>query len=159
MAFTDVESYAERVLQPPYHSRRPSSPVSSTSLNQEHIADALNKSEDKGATLDFSHKGLTDVGEYGAEELAAIGREDHVEDESSVTRYACPEFGAAIQLYRPYFILGFMVCVLECLYRLRIIFVQDLTGQQPTSDAAHGIRTIVSLALFEPEEEQLYRVP
>lgn len=60
--------------------------ISSTSLNQEHITDALAKSEDNGATLDFSHRNLTDVGEYGAEELTAIGREDHVEDESSVAR-------------------------------------------------------------------------
>lgn len=87
MAISDVESYAGRVSPGPFqHRRRPSSPISSTSLNQEHITDALAKSEDNGATLDFSHRGLTDVGEYGAEELAAIGREDHVEDESSVAR-------------------------------------------------------------------------
>ena len=37
--------------------------------------DALLKSDDAGQTLDFGHLGLTDVGEDGAEELVAQGRE------------------------------------------------------------------------------------
>ncbi|KAI0006106.1 RAM signaling pathway protein-domain-containing protein [Russula compacta] len=68
------------------HHQGPSSSTSTTSLNHVHISQALLKSEDNGATLDFSHKGLTDVGEYGAEQLATIGREDLMEDESSVLR-------------------------------------------------------------------------
>ncbi|KAI0306496.1 RAM signaling pathway protein-domain-containing protein [Multifurca ochricompacta] len=68
------------------HRRMPSSPTFTTSLNHIHISEALLKSEDNGATLDFSHKGLSDVGEYGAEQLAAIGREDSMEDECSVLR-------------------------------------------------------------------------
>ena len=63
-------------------------PISTTSLNHVHISEALLRSDDNGTTLDFSHKGLTDVGEYGAEQLATIRREDSVEDESSVLRCA-----------------------------------------------------------------------
>lgn len=70
------------------HHQSPSSSTITTSLNHVHISEALLKSEDNGATLDFSHKGLTDVGEYGAEQLATIGREDLMEDESSVLRCA-----------------------------------------------------------------------
>ncbi|KAI9510837.1 RAM signaling pathway protein-domain-containing protein [Russula earlei] len=62
------------------------SPTSATSLNHVRISEALLQSEDNGATLDFSHKGLTDIGEYGAEQLATVGREDSMEDESSVLR-------------------------------------------------------------------------
>jgi hypothetical protein len=72
------------------HRQGPSSPNSTTSLNHIHISEALLKSEDNGATLDFSHMRLTDVGEYGAEQLATIGREDLMEDESSVLRCALP---------------------------------------------------------------------
>ncbi|KAI0256779.1 RAM signaling pathway protein-domain-containing protein [Lactifluus subvellereus] len=68
------------------HRRGLSSPTFATSLSHIHISEALLKSEDNGATLDFSHKGLSDVGEYGAEQLATIGREDSMEDESSVLR-------------------------------------------------------------------------
>ncbi|TFK55152.1 hypothetical protein OE88DRAFT_1780062 [Heliocybe sulcata] len=63
-----------------------SSPWPSTSLSDVHITDALLRSPDKGVTLDLSHKGLTDMGESGVERLATIGREDLVEDESSVER-------------------------------------------------------------------------
>ncbi|EPQ58359.1 hypothetical protein GLOTRDRAFT_72712 [Gloeophyllum trabeum ATCC 11539] len=62
------------------------SPWPSTSLNHVHITDALLRSPDDGVTLDLSHKGLTDIGESGVEELATIGREDLVEDESSIQR-------------------------------------------------------------------------
>jgi len=72
------------------HKRRPSSPTSATTLNHSHISEALMKSEDNGATLDFSHRGLTDVDEYSVTQLAAIGREDPMEDEGSVLRCACP---------------------------------------------------------------------
>ncbi|KAI9446381.1 RAM signaling pathway protein-domain-containing protein [Lactarius indigo] len=68
------------------HKRRPSSPTSTTTLNHSHISEALLKSEDNGATLDFSHRGLTDIDEGGATQLAAIGREDPMEDEGSVLR-------------------------------------------------------------------------
>jgi hypothetical protein len=72
------------------HRHEPSSPTSTSSLNHVHISEALLKSEDNGTTLDFSHMRLTDVGEYGAEQLATIGREDSMEDESSVLRCAFP---------------------------------------------------------------------
>lgn len=88
MAISEADFAAGRVSPGPFqHKRRPSSPVSSTSLNHIHLAEALLRSEDNGATLDLSHRNLTDVGEYGAEELAAIGREDLMEDESSLLRY------------------------------------------------------------------------
>ncbi|THH20688.1 hypothetical protein EW146_g710 [Bondarzewia mesenterica] len=87
MAFSEVDATAGRASPGTLHHRsRPSSPVSSTSLNHVHIAEALLKSEDGGATLDLSHKNLTDVGEYGAHELAVIGREDNLEDDSTVLR-------------------------------------------------------------------------
>ena len=70
------------------HRRGPSSSTSTPSLNHVHISLALLRSDDNGATLDFSHKGLTDVGEYGAEQLAIIGRGVSMEDESSVLRCA-----------------------------------------------------------------------
>jgi hypothetical protein len=70
------------------HPHGPSSPTSASSLNHVHITEALLKSEDNGESLDFSHMRLTDVGEYGAEQLATIGREDSMEDESSVLRCA-----------------------------------------------------------------------
>lgn len=72
------------------HKRWPSSPTSTTTLNDNHISEALLKSEDNGATLDFSHRGISDVDEYSATQLAAVGREDPMEEESSVLRCACP---------------------------------------------------------------------
>lgn len=74
----------------PYPSRNGTSspPLPSTSLSHAHIVEALQNSPDSGATLDLTHGNLTDVGELGAEELATIGREDNVEDESSVLRCA-----------------------------------------------------------------------
>ncbi|KAF8274940.1 RAM signaling pathway protein-domain-containing protein [Lactarius quietus] len=68
------------------HKRWPSSPTSTTTLNDNHISEALLKSEDNGATLDFSHRGITDVDEFSAAQLAAVGREDPMEDESSLLR-------------------------------------------------------------------------
>lgn len=61
----------------------PSSP--STVLTSDDIVQALASSEDNGATLDLARKGLTDVGEAGAEELANIIQET----DSAVVRY-CP---------------------------------------------------------------------
>lgn len=58
----------------------------STSLSHVHIAEALLRSPDNGATLDLTKGKISDVGESGAEELAAIGRTEP-EDESSVLRY------------------------------------------------------------------------
>ncbi|KAI9466287.1 RAM signaling pathway protein-domain-containing protein [Lactarius psammicola] len=68
------------------HKRRPSSPTPTTTLNHSHISEVLLKSEDSGATLDFSHRGLTDIDESSATQLAAIGRENPMEDEGSVLR-------------------------------------------------------------------------
>jgi hypothetical protein len=85
------------------------SPLPSTSLTEEHIAEALANSPDNGGTLDFTHKGLTDVGEDGAEHLATVGRNDCLTEESSITRCAllprradgpqaepCPRFRIAL---------------------------------------------------------------
>lgn len=72
-----------RMLSPDLDGRTPShayrngasSPLSSVVLSHEHILDALSKSLDNGDTLDFAHKGLTDVGEAGAEEIATLGQD------------------------------------------------------------------------------------
>ncbi|KAH9842729.1 RAM signaling pathway protein-domain-containing protein [Rhodofomes roseus] len=63
-----------------------SSPLHSVVLSHEYIFEALVKSSDDSATLDFTHKGLTDVGEAGAEEIAAVGQE--AGDSSTVVRIA-----------------------------------------------------------------------
>jgi hypothetical protein len=76
----------DRVVIRPLHTTSSTSSLPATSLSRDHISDALSQSPDNGATLDLTHKNLTDVGESGAEELATIGREDLVEDECSVLR-------------------------------------------------------------------------
>lgn len=88
MSASDAEPLLGRASPGTLYLRsRPSSPISSTSLNHVHIAEALLKSEDGGATLDLSHRNLSDVGEYGAHELASIGREENAEDDSTVLRW------------------------------------------------------------------------
>jgi hypothetical protein len=62
------------------------SPLPSASLTEEHIAEALQQSPDGGATLDLTHRSLTDVGEDGAEHLATASRNGSLEDESSILR-------------------------------------------------------------------------
>ena len=64
----------------------PLSPLPSLSLTRDHITDALAKSPDGGATLDLAYKGLSDVGESGAEELATVGQDKHTGTESTVVR-------------------------------------------------------------------------
>ncbi|KAI0372858.1 hypothetical protein BV20DRAFT_990186 [Pilatotrama ljubarskyi] len=64
------------------------SPLPSLSLTRHHITEALAKSPDGGATLDLAHKGLTDVGESGAEELATVGLDEDTGAESTVVRIA-----------------------------------------------------------------------
>ena len=64
------------------------SPLPSLSLTRDHITDALAKSPDGGATLDLAYKGLTDVGESGAEELATVGQDEEADTDSPVVRYA-----------------------------------------------------------------------
>ncbi|CCM02069.1 uncharacterized protein FIBRA_04145 [Fibroporia radiculosa] len=63
-----------------------SSPFLSIALSREHIIEALSNSPDNGATLDLAHKGLTDVGESGAEQLATFGQED--DGDATVVRIA-----------------------------------------------------------------------
>ncbi|EIW60077.1 uncharacterized protein TRAVEDRAFT_45328 [Trametes versicolor FP-101664 SS1] len=64
------------------------SPLPSLSLTRDYITEALAKSPDGGATLDLAYKGLTDVGESGAEELASIGLDEDTGSDSSVVRIA-----------------------------------------------------------------------
>ncbi|KAI0748324.1 RAM signaling pathway protein-domain-containing protein [Daedaleopsis nitida] len=64
------------------------SPLPSLSLTRDHITEALAKSPDGGATLDLAYKGLTDVGESGAEELATVGQDGEIVTESPVIRIA-----------------------------------------------------------------------
>ncbi|GBE82072.1 RAM signaling pathway protein-domain-containing protein [Sparassis latifolia] len=81
MSSSDVETSSGR---PSLHTLTNGvpSPLPSISFGRDHINEALSKSPDKGATLDLANKGLTDVGEYGAEELATI------EADSPVVRIA-----------------------------------------------------------------------
>ncbi|KAI0636774.1 RAM signaling pathway protein-domain-containing protein [Trametes polyzona] len=79
-----------------YSLRKPSStlksaalsPTPSLSLTRDHITEALAKSPDGGATLDLAYKGLTDVGESGAEELATVGQDEETGTDSTVVRVA-----------------------------------------------------------------------
>ncbi|KAG8217265.1 hypothetical protein J3R82DRAFT_5358 [Butyriboletus roseoflavus] len=64
------------------------SPSPSASLTDQHLAEALANSPDNGATLDFTHKSLTDVGEDGAERLATVGRSEFSTEQVSITRIA-----------------------------------------------------------------------
>ena len=86
-------SDANRVVGPasPFPSSRRSgaqSPSPSASLTDQHLAEALANSPDHGATLDFAHKSLTDVGEDGAERLATAGRSEFSSQETAITRSA-----------------------------------------------------------------------
>lgn len=65
------------------------SPSPSASLTDQHLAEALANSPDNGATLDFTHKSLTDVGEDGAERLlATAGRSEFSTEQVAITRSA-----------------------------------------------------------------------
>ena len=79
------------------------SPLPSLSLTRDHITDALAKSPDGGATLDLAYKGLTDVGESGAEELATVGHDEQAGTESSVVRcvFPAPHSARPVRFTRP----------------------------------------------------------
>jgi hypothetical protein len=80
----------DRVVIRPFQSQAsplsPTYPLPITSLSHTHISEVLLQSPDNGATLDLTHRNLTDVGETGAEQLATIGREEVVGNESRVLR-------------------------------------------------------------------------
>jgi hypothetical protein len=113
------------------HHHEPPSPTSTSSLNYVHISEALLKSEDNGASLDFCHMRLTDVGEYGAEQLATIGREDSMEDESSVLRCALP----------------LSACHNTSQISLPLSDCQDHLSLEPSRDPTHGICATISPSL------------
>ena len=76
-----------KVMCPPGKGRNAAiSPLASLSLTSDHITDALAKSPDGGATLDLAYKGLTDVGESGADELSRVGEDELIGTRSSVVR-------------------------------------------------------------------------
>ena len=83
-----------RMLSPDLDGRTPShafrndapSPLSSVVLSRENVLDALSKSSDNGGTLDFAHKGLTDVGEAGAEEIATLPVGQEGDNNATVVR-------------------------------------------------------------------------
>lgn len=64
------------------------SPSPSASLTDQHLAEALANSPDNGATLDFTHKNLTDVGEDGVERLATADRNELSTEATPITRSA-----------------------------------------------------------------------
>ncbi|KAG6335723.1 hypothetical protein ID866_3365 [Astraeus odoratus] len=63
------------------------SPMPSLSLTEEHVVEALQHSPDNGATLDFTHKCLSDVSEDCVEYLATVGRDESLSEESPITRH------------------------------------------------------------------------
>ncbi|KAH7927088.1 hypothetical protein BV22DRAFT_1103919 [Leucogyrophana mollusca] len=88
MSLSDVDRVAGRTSPYPTSKSGALSPLPSASLTEEHISEALDQSPDNGATLDLTHRNLTDVGEDGAESLATIGRTNSLEDDSSILRIA-----------------------------------------------------------------------
>jgi len=87
MLVSDVERAAGRTSPFPGTSRSGAlSPLPSASLTEEHITEALQQSPDNGATLDLTHRSLTDVGDDGAEHLATVRRNGSLEDDSSILR-------------------------------------------------------------------------
>lgn len=64
------------------------SPLISNTLTRADILEALNRSQDSGATLDFSDKNIADIGEAGVRELAKLGVGDEFPTQSTVHRYA-----------------------------------------------------------------------
>jgi hypothetical protein len=76
----------------------PSSP-SPSALTQAHINEAISRSPDNGATLDLSHLGISDVGEEGAEELAAVGDEAGPPGQGPIVRYALLSFVVSASAY------------------------------------------------------------
>ncbi|KAI0693283.1 RAM signaling pathway protein-domain-containing protein [Cytidiella melzeri] len=85
MAVTDNEGAISRVSL--VRAGAAPSPLPSVSLGRDHITEALKNSPDNGATLDLTHKSLTDVGEDGASELAYVGQAN-ADGESAVVRIA-----------------------------------------------------------------------
>ncbi|KIJ63249.1 hypothetical protein HYDPIDRAFT_29512 [Hydnomerulius pinastri MD-312] len=88
MSFSDADRVAGRTSPFPSSRSGPLSPLPSASLTEEHVTEALANSPDNGATLDFTHKSLTDVGEDGAEYLATVGMNEFLAEDSSITRIA-----------------------------------------------------------------------
>jgi hypothetical protein len=113
----------------------PTSPIPST-LTPGQIADALAKSPDNGATLDLTHLGLTDVGESGAEELASIGREQGVDEESPLVRCVVVHYCGDVDgdnTEHP--------------------MLKSCTGLQSTRNAAHDFRPFVSCPVPQPSQQ------
>ena len=108
------------------------SPLPSLSLTRDHITEALSKSPDGGATLDLAYKGLTDVGESGAEELATVGQDEEAESDSPVVR-----------------------CVFSRLYEGPLSLcssLQNCACAQSAHYSPHGILSLVALAVSRSEE-------
>jgi hypothetical protein len=89
MSSSDADRVVGRTSQFPTTRRSGAlSPSLSASLTDQHLAEALANSPDNGATLDFTHKSLTDVGEDGAERLATAGRSEFSTEQAAITRSA-----------------------------------------------------------------------
>ncbi|KAI6117554.1 RAM signaling pathway protein-domain-containing protein, partial [Pisolithus croceorrhizus] len=87
MTISEFDRVAGRTSPFPSSSKNPvSSPLPSVSLTNEHVLEAIQQSLDNGATLDFTHKSLTDVGEDGVQYLACAGRNQSLPEESSISR-------------------------------------------------------------------------
>ncbi|KAG6886022.1 hypothetical protein C0993_005206 [Termitomyces sp. T159_Od127] len=80
-----MDSIETSSLSESHSSKWKSELFASTTLGSVHIAQAIQRSSDDGATLMFSKMNISDVGAAAAEELARIGKE-RPEDESRLKR-------------------------------------------------------------------------
>ncbi|KAI6129080.1 RAM signaling pathway protein-domain-containing protein, partial [Pisolithus croceorrhizus] len=87
MTISEFDRVAGRTSPFSSSSKNPvSSPLPAVSLTSEHVLEAIQQSLDNGATLDFTHKSLTNVGEDGVQYLACAGRNQSLPEESSISR-------------------------------------------------------------------------
>lgn len=134
MTLSAVDRVAGRTSPFPSSKSGALSPLPSVSLTEEHVAEAVQQSPDNGATLDFTHKSLTDVGEDSVERLATTG---HNEALCSITRHVSTSLDA-----------------FELLVNVQLSRVQNCPGIQPTGNLANCLRTLVEPQISQPEEQQ-----
>ncbi|TFY67445.1 hypothetical protein EVJ58_g1617 [Rhodofomes roseus] len=136
-----------------------SSPLHSVVLSHEYIFEALVKSSDDSATLDFTHKGLTDVGEAGAEEIAAVGQE--AGDSSTVVRYElmseyCGETAHSIaRIALAYNRLTTLPMAFALIARLRYLVLKN----NNFSVFPHVLTVMPSLEILDISRNKIKRLP
>jgi hypothetical protein len=120
-----------------------------TFLNRTHLSDALSQSPDNGATLDLAHKGLTDIGESAAEELAFLGRQDDSAPGESL-------------LLRCVIVSLKLISILIILFSsddvLLFLAMQACLELQSLDHTSNGIRDIITSTIFESKKQSNCRV-